>query len=118
MPVNLIRLLLRIGTVPSPRAIDHWREIHQNPFQTNCATLMLSLLALLLFFFFFLPAHQRMASGEQNHLKYHCKKMYMGKEASEYREVLDVKKDIMCFFKKRKRKNRDRTTLLIQRLFL
>lgn len=44
--------------------------------------------------------------------------MYMGKEASEYREVLDVKKDIMCFFKKRKRKNRDRTTLLIQRLFL
>ena len=104
--MNLIRLLLRIGTVPSPRAIDHWREIHQNPFQTNCAALMLSLLALLLgfFLFFFLPAHQRLASGEQDHLKYHGKKMYMGKEASEYKEVLDVKKDIMCFFKKKKKK--------------
>lgn len=30
--------------------------------------------------------------------------MYMGKEASEYKEVLDVKKDIMCFFKKKKKK--------------
>ena len=28
----------------------------------------------------------------------------MRKEASEYKEVLDVKKDIMCFFKKKKKK--------------
>lgn len=60
----------------------------RTPFRQTAQMLILSLLALLLVF----PSGARMACGEQDHLKHHCKKMYAEEERHlSTKEVLDRK---------------------------